>query len=274
MRLVSLTILAIFLSFLPVLTAQTIEEIVDVADYFPLITGNWWEFEGVDLKSGGTFKTLLAVGQNKGVCGVTVTPLLFFKDKKYGYWGPDDDLNLEWLLVDFDAKGSKYPDFLWAVGDKRYRRDPANFEELGVFKTFVAYVSDSEYPAYSIFPKQFSKKGTASQQKYHQTKEDRSDCDWIIDGSETGIAKWNLSYKREEICEPIIAGDAIRIRFAEDFGDKGWLEDWYFARDAGPIKIETFSRGQKLTENMPVMQRLELKAYYVKTRNGQIKSVR
>lgn len=273
MRLVSRILWFSFLTFLSVLSAQAAKETIDASNYFPLIPGNWWEFKGVDLKSGGTFKTLLAVGQQKKICGVTVTPLLFFKDQRYGYWGPGDDLNLEWLLVDFSAENSKYPDFLWVVGDRRYNRDLANFENLGAFQSFTAYVSIGDTPPYAIFPKHLSLGASKSfDQTYYEIKEDRDDCDWIGRDRGIGAAEWDLDYETQEIREPVFAGKTIRVRFKEDFGDKGWLEDWYFAKDIGPVKIETFSQGQKLTDNMSATHRLELASYFVKNREGKSKT--
>lgn len=244
---------------------------------FPLVPGNWWEFEGTEIANERRFRTRLAADQREQICGVTVVPLIFFKDQTFGYWGPGADLNLVWFLVDFSALGSKHPDFFWALGDKRYRRDRSRFDKLGEFSEFVLYESArSSVPPYAIFSRKI-KSGWSMYPKnfYYFSKDNRTDCDWIkkpsvIDGKKT--ARWSLKYTLADTAVPAYRGRTVKVRFLEDFGDQDWLEDWYFAENIGPVKIETFSQGQKLIGNLPATHRLELVSYFVRNQSGEARS--
>lgn len=239
---------------------------------FPLAQGNWWEFKGVEVATGNEFKTKIVVGEKKKICGVTVMPVRFFKDQISGYWGPGGDLNLEWLMVDFRAEGSKHPNFLWAMGDKRYRRDPSNFQKLGDFYGGFLYESAKpDQPPYVIFSRRF-KLGMADphQNFYIPLEEDREDCNWLnevrtkIRGqSEQKSASWLLDYSIARIRVPVFDGEALRVWFNEDFGNQAWIENWYFAPGIGPVMIETFSQGEKITGGMGVRHRLELNDFAV-----------
>jgi hypothetical protein len=178
--------------------------------------------------------------------------------------------------VDFRDGDNNPNDFLWALGDKRYERTPFDFKTIGKFDSFVRYLSTSPtIPPYIIFPREL-KSGRVKYpaQVYYRTTGDRMDCQWARPIFQVGTANWELEYSWTKVKTPAYRGRVIKVRFKEDFLDKGWLEDWYFAENIGPVKIETFSQGQKLVANMPVMQRLELKSYYIKTRGGKIKKRR
>jgi hypothetical protein len=53
-------------------------EKVDAAGLFPLVSGNWWEFRGVELSGGVKFRTRLEVGEIQMICGIETKPLIFF----------------------------------------------------------------------------------------------------------------------------------------------------------------------------------------------------
>lgn len=231
---------------------------VDANTLFPLAPRNWWEFEGEVAATGEKFKTKIIVEEPEVLCGIKVTPLLFVKDKTVGYWGPGADLNLRWFVADWMGG------FLRAVGDKRYVRNPANWEVAGRFESFVWYLGsgESKAPVYTIFPKYLvlGTSLTGPVQKYPSVKEDRQDCDWVLGAPAEEKASWRVSYNWSKVSTEAYSGKAVRVSFVEDFGGRGWIEDWYFAEGIGPVQIETFVQGEEFNavDKSTVKRRLKL----------------
>ncbi len=250
---------------------------VNASNLFPLQTGNCWEFDGRVVADGGRFVTRICVEPQEYFCGVKVTPLLFLKDKAIGYWGPGSEFNLRWFIADFENKNFWPHRFLRAVGDKRYRRDSGDWQTRGEFDSTVVYISKNlTVPAYVIFPERIFPPTSlfVSRQDYFTTKkEDMADCG-VADLQPIESASWRVTYGETLVSTPAYKGMAIEVYFEEDFDGRGWVEKWYFAKDIGPVKIETFSQGHKLVADMPVMHQLELASYSVKIRDGKIKKRR
>ena len=95
------------------------EESMD--DYWPLVENSTWRFEGVRRKLGENieYKLQIIAKAPEIYEGQAVTPLEFRKSRIEGYWQPDVNQDLKWMVVNFDQ--SNYP-YIWAKGDERYTR--------------------------------------------------------------------------------------------------------------------------------------------------------
>ena len=251
---------------------------IDTSRFFPLSPGNWWQFEGEVTATGEEFKTKIAVENPEVLCGLKVFPLLFLKSETIGYWSPGADLNLRWFLADFDKKPSWPQIFLRGVGDKRYVRDPFNPQATGQFYSFVWYASASKnLPAYIIFPQKvvLGESLVGPTQTYPSVREDRRDCAWLstVSSKTTERASWHLNYTMAYVATLAYVGEALKVDIIEDFGGRGWVENWYFAEDIGPVQIEVLAQGEQFNsgeiESQPIQYLLKLEAYYAVQRNSK-----
>ena len=248
-------------------------------NYWPLVTDACWKMDGVSNKHGNGVNYKLQIKIEDPIIyeDQLVTPVDFVKNNKAGYWSPDSNLNLRWLVVDFDQSPESY---MWAKGDKRYVRDSNPI----IFSRRFRYDSLTEgHPPYLLMPQNLLENpendglvnSFVSRHQYYACSGSEN-CSlqplnqhhsWFIGITNARIKapffgnEW-IEAKRIEFVELSLPGkddDHVTDPYSNDRhfacrlnGDvlyyRGVREDWYFVENVGPALILTRDIGKEPDE--------------------------
>ncbi len=207
----------------------------NMAQYWPLQVGNYWEFEGVN-KDGIVFHSKIEVEAEVNFCGEEVFSLLFTKDKLEGYWAPGEQKNLRWYVKKgFKSFGNRQ--YKFAKGDKRTQRTSDKLgEDSNIELRQTRYDRPEEdAPAYMLYPDVVDGKSFNAYQNYYASC-DTSTMPWK--------ANWNVSYNK-------LNNTTMRIRYSEiddslPIPNPWAVEDWDFQAGVGPVRIAVLAPSNKI----------------------------
>lgn len=248
------------------------QEVTD--NLWPLVVKSCWKYGGVNRRwqqKLQPYKLQIKIENTLVYEGQASTPVDFVKNAAVGYWGPDQNLNLRWLVVSFSQ--SSYP-YFWAKGDIRYDRDT-----LQCVRRFRYDSLDPNKPPYIIMPRILKpnpeNNGLTNSfvyfQKYYSCYIPAGgscyDCSlqplphknsWFIGVTNAKIktpffqGNWvdakriefvELSVPEEETSPSAPYTDDINLACKTDSNGqlvyRGVREDWYFVDNVGPALIIT-----------------------------------
>ena len=245
-----------------------------LASLWPLILKSSWHYGGINQRYGQMkpYKLQIKIENPLIYEGQLATPVDFVKDNPVGYWGPDKNQNLRWLVVNFDQ--SSFP-YMWAKGDIVFDRDSLKC----ISRWRYDPLSDTSKPAYVLFPKSLKpnpdNNGLTNSlsviQKYFscQIPSGSSNCDCSLQPLSQN-SSWFMGVTNAKIKVPFFQDtwmNAKRVEFVElslpvdetnpnrpytndqsiacqNSADnfrlyRGVREDWYFVDGIGPVLIIT-----------------------------------
>jgi len=224
----ALFIVAILISSVVVVCANSINP------YWPLIAGNQWTLRNTNTSAILIITVDVSPGDGPAFgCYDFPSYLTFNKSAVNGYWAPGAPLNLDWYVtvdevtLDVFAIGGFVSNMssgipIYAAGTTQYRsRMPGKNQYLlvpgdyaSVNETGISYYVEQAYP-------------------------------WIrginytcIPQDDPYIETWNVTWNMEWVDTPAYVGMAMKAHYHENWMDKYvQVEDWYFAKNIGVVKI-------------------------------------
>jgi hypothetical protein len=219
--------------------------VIDTHDYWPLDVGRSWVFER---ESDPNQLTTIQIVPTAGG-GIAAR---FTKNATETYWSPNANMDLRWHLTagddylyagngqDSDLRGvlNDFPD------DERFDRDTGQW----ISSLWYRQGDDTDLPAYTIFPWQLEvpsevNYAQAYVEQYRRPGQAVASSLWMC-------AWWQVRYSEQSLTVTTDGGvttydgPVLRVRFEESFdntGIDGWIqEDWYFAPNLGPVRIDQY----------------------------------
>ncbi|OGM22427.1 hypothetical protein A2865_04305 [Candidatus Woesebacteria bacterium RIFCSPHIGHO2_01_FULL_39_17] len=237
----------------------------NIREYFNFSPGFSWLFNGVNIATGETknFTTKLEIEEASRMCNKTLLPLRMTKTNIYGYWQPfghnnnPGNYNTRHLLSYFNPGESWSDRTMGVLFHKAYIKDFSDttvnqLMTLGTYDpNWVNIRSFSDDGIHTFESNYFSPYLWGEMGAYDGYRFQRIHRIWGYSGSQcqpkyvtTGRESWwEMSYHNENVQTPAYTGPAVRIRVFEagyPIGSESWVtrEDWYLARNLGPVQIE------------------------------------
>lgn len=244
-------------------------------NYWPLNIKTNWKMAGISDKyhESVPYKLQIIADRKSSYLNQEVTDVNFVKNRIEGYWGPYNDENFSWKVVNF---GQSPWGYIWAVGGERF--DRGKLPKI-VIQTRQKYESlDDSYPPYVIFPGQIKantensglENSLSMRMQYYYTNGDAWDfisysghSSWFNGIVNARIKvpyfgdQWVKSKKIEfvELSLPKGYEDGVNDPYSNDpelvcryHNDvryyRGVREDWFFVENTGPVLIITRDIGQ------------------------------
>ncbi len=256
------------------------EGVYNMKDYWQLAPGNYWIYEGENIRCGtefptdtihpcvgdeGHFETRVATEEKVKLAGLTLLPLRFTKTKSEGYMFPNRSSTLRIFLSYFQDGAPWSSSTLGRPFALEYEQpNPSGIQFLGNLIGSVRHYSneanidfDNFYYAPQFLGKEFMSVG------WHYEAIDRI---YFFESAQK-IYSGNLEYKsqirerwadnqlfyEDHIVTPAYTGPALRLRLFEagyPIGS-GWhiREDWYFAKGIGRVRLDSKSCQLALQKN-------------------------
>ena len=235
---------------------------IDTTDYWPIETGNYWEFHRYGYTS---YRTRVEIEEDQYGSQFAY----FTKNHIDTYWGiggdPDGALGgnhpgspvelgifLKWYvawddddwLVASNSRGDYSGSYDGKPEDVRYRGSDGK-----LFRMFW-YVEDpgEDYAPYCLWPETLDIYGTnVDSYQYHPYM-------WY-DGTHVSLsAGWGVDYKWAYVKTDVgYEGPALRVQFFEPLSSGfSTVEDWYLVEGYGVVKIEQYTHTDRAEEHLNV----------------------
>jgi len=235
--------------------------------YWPFTLGNQWT-----LRNTNTSAILnLTVEKSPGVnstfgCYDNPAYLTFNKSEISNYWAPTAPLNLDWYVVtdettlDVFAIGGFVSN--WSTGIPVYNAGTTQYRSRMPGKLQYLLVPGN----YALI----NETGTSYyvEQAYPWIRGINYTC---IPQDDPYVETWNVTWSIEWVATPAYSGYAMKAHYHENWMDKYvQVEDWYFAKNIGVVKIVDLMGGS-VPFDPPMV--LELVHFIVNTKDPPIENV-